>query len=81
MSCNPTAYFPDTGQPCPPLLTVDETVRLLRLDTINIDDREGVLFRYRQSGILRGTQVSKKIFYRLEEVLAFLERQTEAVQR
>ena len=77
---NFTIYFPD-GKPCPPLLTEEETIRLLRLDTVDIADRAATLRRYRDSGTLRGTQISKRIFYRLEEVLRFLEKQTEGAAR
>ena len=60
-----------------PLLTEDEAISYLRLDTINIGDRAGTLRRYREQGLLKGTQVSKRVFYLREELDAFLRRQTQ----
>ena len=67
----------DPPAPCPELLTEEETVIYLRLDTIDIDDPSATLRRYRERGLLRGTQVSKKIFYRHVELDHFLEKITE----
>jgi len=64
-------------QPCPELLTEAEAIRYLRLDTIGIGDPAATLRRYRENGLLRGTQVSKKIFYRRIELEKFLEKVTE----
>ena len=75
-----TIYFPD-GRPAPPVLTEAEVISLLRLDEVNVDDKAGILRRYREAGRLRGVQISKRIFYRLESVLQFLENQEEAVAR
>jgi hypothetical protein len=64
-------------QPCPELLTEDEAIRYLRLDTITGLKNPGeTLARYRAQGMLRGTQVSKRIFYRRVELDRFLERVT-----
>jgi hypothetical protein len=62
--------------PCPELLTEAEAIRYLRLDTIKISDPSATLRAYRKRGLLKGTQVSKAIFYRRCELDAFLERQT-----
>jgi hypothetical protein len=65
-------------QLCPELLTEEEAVRYLRLDTINgIEHPADTLARYRAGGSLRGTQVSKRIFYRRLELDRFLDRLTE----
>jgi hypothetical protein len=64
-------------QLCPELLTEEEAIRYLRLDTIKIDDPKGTLRRYREQGVLRGTQVSKRIFYRRLELDRLLEKLTE----
>ncbi len=64
-------------QPCPELLTEEEAIRYLRLDTINIKNPPETLARYRDEGILRGTQVSKRVFYRRNELDRFLERLTD----
>lgn len=64
-------------QPCPELLTEEEAIRYLRLDTVELDNPTATLRRYRDQGILRATQVSRKIFYRRVELDRFLERVTE----
>jgi hypothetical protein len=59
-----------------PLLTEEEAIAYLRLDTIQIDDPAATLRRYRERGLLRGTQVSKRVFYLREELDQFLKRLT-----
>ena len=72
------AFLPgNPAQPCPELLTEDEAIRYLRLDTINIGNPADTLRRYREQGLLRGTQVSKRVMYRRIELDRFLERLTE----
>ncbi len=72
------AYLPgDPPRPCPELLTEQEAIRYLRLDTVGIKDASATLRRYRDRGILRGTQGSKRVFFRRVELDRFLERQTE----
>lgn len=71
----------DPPQPCPELLTEDEAVRYLRLDTIHISDPSATLRRYRERRLLRGTQISKRIFYRRSELDRFIERVTESNPR
>ena len=74
----PLALLPgDPPQPCPELLTAEEAVRYLRLDTVGIKDPQETLRRYRDSGRLRATQISKKLFYRRVELELFLQRQTD----
>ncbi len=63
--------------PVTPLMTEDEAIVYLRLDTINIAEPAGTLRRYRDQGLLKGTQVSKRVFYLREELDAFLRRQTQ----
>jgi len=64
-------------QPCPELLTEEEAIRYLRLDTITgLRKPKETLARYRAAGLLRGTQVSKRVFYRRVELDTFLERLT-----
>ena len=75
---NAPAILPgNPPQPCPELLTEEEAIRYLRLDTIEIANRSGTLRRYRERGLLRATQVSKRVFYRRTELDRFLERLTE----
>jgi len=71
----------DAPQPCPELLTEDEAIRYLRLDTISIANPSATLRRYRERGLLRGTQISKRIFYRRAELDRFIERATEGNSR
>ena len=59
------------------LLTEDEAIRYLRLDTINgLKNPRETLARYRARGFLKGTQVSKSVFYRRIELDRFLDRLT-----
>ncbi|NOT01191.1 MAG: hypothetical protein HOP29_11250 [Phycisphaerales bacterium] len=69
-SITPATSFPE-------LLTEAEAVRYLRLDTIRGLRNPGeTLARYRAMGLLRGTQVSKSVFYRRIELDRFLDRLT-----
>ncbi len=68
-------------QPCPELLTEGEAARYLRLDTIDISNPSATLRRYREQRLLRGTQISKRIFYRRAELDRFIERATEGNPR
>ena len=74
------AILPDGNggfTPCPELMTEDEAIRYLRLDTINIKNPAATIRRYREAGTLRGVQMSKKIFYPRKELQQFIERQIE----
>ncbi len=62
---------------CPDLLSEAQAVRYLRLDSIEIKNPEEILRRYRKEGHLRGTQVSKRVFYLRSELDAFLKRLTD----
>ena len=63
--------------PCPELLTEEEAIRYLRLDTVDISAPVATLRRYREQSKLRATQVSKRLFYRRVELDRFLARLTE----
>lgn len=76
----PVCYFPD-GTPCPYLMTEDEAIRFLRIDTVNIKDRSSTLRRYREAGVLRGIQISKVVLYSLPKLIAFIDRQAERACR
>lgn len=65
------------GGPCPELLTEAEAICYLRLDTINLTNPADTLRRYREMDLLRGTQVSKRVFYLRPELDALLKRLTE----
>ena len=60
-----------------PLLTEAEAIAYLRLDTIQIEDPAATLRRYRERGLLRGTQVSKRVFYLRDELDRFLKTVTD----
>ena len=79
MSDTGTVFMPD-GRPAPPVLTQNEVIQLLRLDTLKVRFPEQTLRRYRDQG-LKAIQLSKGVFFRLESVLRWLEQQEEAVQR
>ncbi len=73
-----TVFLPgEDPAPCPELLTEEEAIRYLRLDTVDISDPVATLRRYREQGKLRATQVSKRLFYRRVELDRFLARLTE----
>lgn len=71
------AVLPGTSpQPCPELLTEQEAIQYLRLDTVDVANASATLRRYREQGLLRATQVSKRLFYRRIELERFLEKAT-----
>ncbi len=61
------------GQVVPDLLTEQEVIRFLRLDTDGPKHPEMTLQNYRQQGLLRATKVGKRLRYRKTELLKFLE--------
>lgn len=63
--------------PCPQLLTEDEAIRFLRLDSIDVEDPANTLKYYRQKGLLRATQVGKCIRYRRVELEKLLDKLTD----
>lgn len=71
-------YLPD-GRPAPYVLTAEDAISLLRVDSLA--DPANWLYQRRREGMLRGTQVGKRICYLLPEVLAYLERQTDEKPR
>jgi len=62
---------------CPELLTEEEAIRYLRLDTIHVEEPASTLRYYRKKGLLRATQVGKSIRYRRIELERLLDRLTE----
>jgi hypothetical protein len=69
------------GDPSPDLLTEEEAIRYLRLDTINIKNPADTLRRYRDMQLLRGTQISKKVFYHRSELDQLITRLTNTNSR
>ena len=70
------SFFPD-GRPCPPLLTEQEAISFLRLDTDGPKHPEQTLQYYRSEGLLRATKVGKRLRYTKSELLQLLDRLTE----
>ena len=68
----------EASEPCPDVLTCEEAARYLRLDETEIKNPDDTLRRYRDMGLLKGTQIGKAVRYRRCELERFLDRQTEA---
>lgn len=78
------AVLPDGNgnfMPCPELLTEQEAIRFLRLDSVKIEDPANTLKYYRQKGFLRATQVGKCIRFRRVELEKLLDKLTDANPR
>lgn len=67
----------EAPRPCPELLTADEAIRYLRLDDTKVADPERTLRYYREKWGLRGTQVGRRLRYRIIELDGLLNRLTE----
>jgi hypothetical protein len=78
---NNTILPGDPPRPCPELLTEDEAIRYLRLDETRVEDPSRTLRYYRERGLLRATQVGRRVRYRRIELDRLLERLTEANPR
>jgi hypothetical protein len=72
-------FMPD-GQPVPEVLSEEEVIKLLRLDTEGTKSAYTLRY-YREKNLLRGTQIGKKIRYIKQEVLNFLALQTERTNK
>jgi hypothetical protein len=83
MSRGDTIYLPPTkdrpAEPAPYVLTQDEVVRLLRLEST--EKPYETLLRYRKLGLLKATQVGKHIRYQTPDVIDFLAKTREANPR
>ena len=69
------AVLPDGNggcKPCPEILTEQEAIMYLRLDTVDIKHPEATLRRYRDAGVLHGVQISKGIFFPRTELDRFI---------
>ena len=69
-------YMPD-GKPVPLVLDDVDLIKLLRLEKHNIENARWTLKYYRDKGLLKGVRLGKRIRYTRDEVLKFLEKQTE----
>ena len=66
-----------TGEPVPLVLDDDDLVTLLRLEKQGKESAKWTIKYYRDKGLLKGTRLGKKIRYTRDEVLKFLDKQTE----
>ena len=69
----PTAYMPN-GSPAPYVLTAEEAVRFLRLDTNGTKFPEASLDHYQREGLLHPITIGKCRKYPLSELLRFIDR-------
>ena len=74
------SYFPD-GQPVPDLLTEEEAIIFLRLDKDGPANPSQTLKYYRDQGLLKGTQIGKRLRYQRIELLRFLDMMTDKTNR
>ena len=73
------AVLPDGSggcAPCPNLLTEEEAVRYLRLDTLGRKDSAKTLQYYRERGLIKPTRISNVNFYLRESLDEFLATMT-----
>jgi len=68
-----TAYMPD-GSPAPYVLTADEAVVFLRLDTNGTNHPETTLDYYQKEGLLFPITIGKARKYPLPELIEFIKR-------
>jgi len=65
-------YMPD-GSSAPELMTEEEAIRFLRLDTDGPKRPEFTLRYYRDQQLLKGIRVGKRIRYPKKELLKFID--------
>lgn len=68
-----TAFMPD-GTSAPYVLTADEAVRFLRLDTNGTKNPKAALDYYQKEGLLNPITIGKCRKYPLPELLRFIDR-------
>ncbi len=73
-------YFAD-GAVVPYLLTEEEAIKFLRLDTDTIKNPHRTLKYYRDKAQLRGTRIGNNYCYTKKELLAFIDRATDWTNR
>jgi len=74
------AVMPD-GRPAPSVMTEEEFIRWIRLDTLGIKSPKKTLDYYKARGMLRGTHISNRCVYTQEEGLDFLRKLTYSLKR
>lgn len=73
-------YLPN-GKIMPELLTEQEAIHFLRLDTDTIKTPHRTLKYYRDKGQLRGTRIGNNFCYTKKELLAFIDKATDWTNR
>lgn len=68
----------DPPRPAPTIMSEEETIIFLRINTIGIAKPRNTLAYWRNRGFLKSMRVSNKFVYRLEDALAFAERLSKA---
>ena len=63
-------------EPCPPLLTEEQAIRYLRIDTLKVKNPAKTLERYRGLGYLKATRIGNVNFYTRESLDEFLANKT-----
>ena len=80
-SAHPAPHYLPNGRPVPVVLTSEELIQLLRLDDRDPKLAEATIKYYRDGGLLHGVRLGKTMRYTQDEVLKFLERQTELTNK
>ena len=62
--------------PCPTLLTEEEAIRYLRLDTLGRKDPSKTLQYYRERGLIKATRISNVNFYTRASLDSFVATMT-----
>lgn len=75
-----TIFFPN-GKPVPEVLVEHELIELLRLNEDGPKDPALTIQYYRDKGLLKGIRIGKRIRYTKQEVIKFLEKQTDWTNR
>ena len=73
-------FMPD-GSPVPEVMTKEDVIKFLRIDTGRTASPHLTLQYYREKNLLRGTQIGRNLRYTKQEVLNFLLRQTEQTNK
>ena len=73
-------FFPN-GRPVPEVLVEKELIELLRLNEDGPKDPHLTIQYYRDKGLLKGIRIGKRTRYTKQEILKFLEKQTEWTNR
>ena len=77
---NQIDYFTD-GSVVPYLLTEQETIKFLRLDTASIKNPHRTLKYYRDKKQLKSTRIGNNYCYTKKELIAFIDKATEWTNR